>query len=338
MRKAVLGSLAIAACFVVSVALAGDEPANNKKAGPPRGQPRSPDGLFQRLDANHDGQISADEIPEGAPSHLTAMLREADKNGDKQVSPAELGQAFRRQHGRQGPPAAGPGASQDRPGSHRGRPSPDAKSGPPRRGHPAPPRPAAARGESDRPGRPAASAGRPGRPAAGRPRPPFAAGGPGAPDLGHVFKRLDTNHDGSLDPAEFAAGMQRFHAAIRASGRGPGPGPGMRGHGPGRGPRPGMRGPGPGRGPMAGRGFGPMAGRGPVDRRAMEARMQAFRAQREKAAAQSKAKAAPTRQRVEAARRQKAQQKTDRPATDRRSAEAAKRAAPAKKAEGSGTR
>lgn len=54
-----------------------------------------PEALFKRLDANKDGQVTADEIPARAPDRLKAMLKRADTNGDEKLTAEELGQALR---------------------------------------------------------------------------------------------------------------------------------------------------------------------------------------------------------------------------------------------------
>ena len=55
------------------------------KDGPP-----GPEMLFKHLDVNHDGMIAEDEIPADLPEPLKALLKTADKNGDKKVSLEEF--------------------------------------------------------------------------------------------------------------------------------------------------------------------------------------------------------------------------------------------------------
>ena len=46
----------------------------------------NPEMLLKRLDSNQDGKVTVDEIPERAPEHFKAMLRDADKNDDKEIT------------------------------------------------------------------------------------------------------------------------------------------------------------------------------------------------------------------------------------------------------------
>lgn len=48
------------------------------------------EAMFARLDANHDGFISADERPEGADMRGGRMLERADTDSDGRISRAEL--------------------------------------------------------------------------------------------------------------------------------------------------------------------------------------------------------------------------------------------------------
>lgn len=48
------------------------------------------DGLFAKLDANRDGKIAADEVPEAQRSLFDRLVRNSDANGDKQLSKAEF--------------------------------------------------------------------------------------------------------------------------------------------------------------------------------------------------------------------------------------------------------
>ncbi len=233
MRRTTVGLLAAIAATMFTFQLsAADGPA------PKEGPPRAP-MMFPRLDKNHDGKITADEVPDGAPDFVKEMLKRADKDGDKTVTAEEFRgslQAFR--GGPPGPAAGFPGRR------------PDGPAGPQGRG---PSRPATSRGQ-----RPSVTE----RPAGMTPprRPGFS--GPGAaspasrPDPKALFARLDKDGDQKLSLDEFAEGMKRFHSPAMAS-RGPRMGrPPMLGRGP-MGPHPRM-----GRPPMAGR--PPMMGRGLV--------------------------------------------------------------------------
>ena len=163
-----LGLLVGLGVAVLSLGAWAEEPK-----GPAAG---NPEAIFNRLDKNHDGVITADEIPAGAPEPLKAWLQKADKNGDKKLTLDEVKEAFKA-----GPPSV-PRAEGERPR----RVGPDA----------ARPRP------QDR-----ASAG-PQRPQQPRPeRTPV-------PDSKVLFEQMDKNHDGSLSLDEFAVGMKEFHRRL----------------------------------------------------------------------------------------------------------------------------
>lgn len=102
MRRTTTGLLAAvaAATFTFQVS-AADTPAH--RGGPP-GAPM----MFQRLDRNHDGKITADEVPDGAPEFVKETLKQADKDGDKTITAEEFRGSLQRFHG--GPPGATPHA------------------------------------------------------------------------------------------------------------------------------------------------------------------------------------------------------------------------------------
>ena len=100
----------LAVCLLSSLPIvfgAGGLPAAEDQRGP---GPFEPGVLFQRLDKNHDGKITADEIPDAAPDRLKEMLKRADKNQDKAVTADELREAIgpMRPGMAGGPPAGGP--------------------------------------------------------------------------------------------------------------------------------------------------------------------------------------------------------------------------------------
>jgi len=106
MRK-LLGGLATAA-LLAWPALA---PAEDKPEG-------SNNPLFSQLDANNDGQVGGDEIPEDKKRIFESLLRKADKNSDGKLSREEFDQASketrpdrpveeRAPEGRAGGPGAG---------------------------------------------------------------------------------------------------------------------------------------------------------------------------------------------------------------------------------------
>jgi Ca2+-binding EF-hand superfamily protein len=187
MRKTVLALLA-----AIPVALVASQARADDPQGPgPRGGPGM---LFQRLDRNKDGKVTADEVPETAPEFVKDVLRKADKDQDKTITAEELRNAASH-------------ARPDSPNAHFRGPRPEA--GPPRHGRPGPP----IVGRGPRPD--------------GRPE----VGPAGRPDMDPkaVFAKLDRDKDGKLSPEEFAAGMKALHAGMHGPGRpemGPPAGPG----------------------------------------------------------------------------------------------------------------
>jgi hypothetical protein len=84
----------------------------------------NPERLFNRLDANHDGVITKDEIPATAPERLKNLLREADKNHDGKITKREFFAAVHARHPGQQP--QGPGQQPSHPGPQAGHPGPQA--------------------------------------------------------------------------------------------------------------------------------------------------------------------------------------------------------------------
>jgi len=145
-----------------------------------RHQRPNPEVMFKRLDANHDGIITPDEISAGMPEPLKQLLKRADRNGDKKVTLAELTEAMK--HRPPGPPRSGPPGQP----AHRDGPRPEGRLMPGQSWH--------------------QPAGREGRPS---PKPPVASDRPhGAPDLKCLFARIDRDKDGKLSYDEFAVGMK----------------------------------------------------------------------------------------------------------------------------------
>jgi hypothetical protein len=70
--------------------LLAEDPAG--PPGPPNAQPArpNPEILFNRLDANHDGAITQDELPPDMPEMFKQLLFLADSNGDGKITLAEL--------------------------------------------------------------------------------------------------------------------------------------------------------------------------------------------------------------------------------------------------------
>ncbi len=74
--------------------------------------------FFERLDADKDGKISLDDIPEQAPDEFKGMLRRADSDGDGEVTREEISKVVRAMHGDR----PGPGGPPDRAGRGAGGP------------------------------------------------------------------------------------------------------------------------------------------------------------------------------------------------------------------------
>jgi len=70
-------ALALSIALVTSLSASAGEPQKARAHG------------FARLDANHDGKLTRDEVPKDAPDRLKAMLRKADRNDDQVVSQEE---------------------------------------------------------------------------------------------------------------------------------------------------------------------------------------------------------------------------------------------------------
>jgi hypothetical protein len=118
-------TMAFVAVLLPALAMAQDE---KKPEGPgPQIHPQGPNPqiMFQRLDVNHDGVITPEEIPEGMPQRLKELLKRADRNGDRQLTLGELQAAFRAVR-EQRARAAGPEA---RPQARWGQ-GPEGRSGP----------------------------------------------------------------------------------------------------------------------------------------------------------------------------------------------------------------
>ncbi len=162
----------------------------NPKAGSPQGL--TPAILFQRLDADKDGAISAAEVPDGVPEPIKQALIQADRNKDKKVTAEEYREAVKRYHA---------ASSKRRP------------QGPPH-------------GERAHHGRGQGHYGQRARSHDHQPGPPQAGPRPYRPDPRELFARMDRNKDKQLSLEEFAEGMKRAHQVMAARRPG-GPGPPM---------------------------------------------------------------------------------------------------------------
>jgi hypothetical protein len=68
-------------------------------------------GLFKQLDANGDGQLVTDEIPDDRKSLFERLLRKGDKNGDGKLAAEEFTAALAGGRGDERP--SGPTATSD---------------------------------------------------------------------------------------------------------------------------------------------------------------------------------------------------------------------------------
>lgn len=171
----------------------------------------SPEGFFQRLDANNDGVLTREEAPPRMQERFDDLLAKADKNGDKQLDKAEFLSLRPPRDGEGRPPfdrawgTRGPRGPQERRPGDVDRQRPD--------DHPR----AHGRHDGDRDV---------GRRHEGHKRP----GGPRPDGMGPkgfhgdrtyaLFMRMDQNEDGRLTPREFAKGMEILHQFKQRDGHG----------------------------------------------------------------------------------------------------------------------
>ena len=79
-------SIALCALLALAVRLAADEPAAQNKAGD-----KSDRGaLFDRLDANGDGQLTGDEMPQDKQDLFRRLLSTSDKDNNGSLSRSEF--------------------------------------------------------------------------------------------------------------------------------------------------------------------------------------------------------------------------------------------------------
>ncbi len=254
MRVPVFSALA---ALLLAAAAQSQEP--KPPLGPDKGLP-GPERVFQRLDANHDGFLTSEELPRPLRERLGERFAPADKNGDKKLDRSEFATVWKDWPlpGPFGPFGSGPGGPRHFPGKGppRGFGFGEPKGPPP--GPPFGPPPGRLFDKAPDGGGPLDPA-KPPKPGP-KESPPFEAQGtppvkkgppPGKGDpLRAIFKRLDRDGNGQLSYEEFAAGAGRLLGAWAGPGRFAPPafGPSRVGP-PGFGP--------PGFGP---RGFGPRGG------------------------------------------------------------------------------
>jgi hypothetical protein len=108
MQRMFLSLLTAAAAVVLLQVVTAEEGKRPEAPRPEMKRERpTPEVMFKRLDANHDGVITPDEIPAGMPEPVKQMLLRAVKSHDGKLTQAQLAEAIK-QH-RPGPrPEGGP--------------------------------------------------------------------------------------------------------------------------------------------------------------------------------------------------------------------------------------
>jgi Ca2+-binding EF-hand superfamily protein len=90
--------------FAAGISGASDAPRRPGRPDGPRGPndtERGPDGrpdpkrLFERLDANEDGKVTLDEVPEQRRDQFRGLMERADQDGDEALSQEEFARATR---------------------------------------------------------------------------------------------------------------------------------------------------------------------------------------------------------------------------------------------------
>ncbi len=111
-------------CLAGTIVLALLAPA--AMAGEDRPGPPQRGAFFERLDADKDGRVAIDDVPDRAPDWVRDALRRADRDRDGQVTREEIDKFWSRRE-------SGPGAEFGRrPADQQARPSKVRPGGPPR--------------------------------------------------------------------------------------------------------------------------------------------------------------------------------------------------------------
>lgn len=210
MRPAAFSALA---ALLLAAATHAQE-AKQPSAGPPKAPP-TPETVFQRLDTNRDGVITADELPLPLRQRLGDRFTEADKDGNKKLDSSEFAALWKEW------PHRGPLGRFGRPGG----PAGFADKGPAGKfgfGPPGPQGFPAGPAFGPPPGRPLGPPPDAQPPSHTGPKGSCPADSPGASpttkgpvgrqgdSLRAIFKRLDRDGNGQLSYEEFAAGASRL--------------------------------------------------------------------------------------------------------------------------------
>ena len=143
MQRFLPGILAAAMVAVLPQwAAAADEKRPERPRPEVKQERPNPEMMFQRLDANHDGVITADELPAGMPDRMKEVLKRAIAAHDGKLTRDQMAEVAKRLHDEGRPtgprPEAKPeGRAEGQPGRHReGPPKVVAEAG---KGRPMPP-------------------------------------------------------------------------------------------------------------------------------------------------------------------------------------------------------